>query len=242
VRCERARLDATLAAFAELLGVNLATRYGPLLERDAEIDLVLTDVDGVAALEAIIGQATGSSAGAPTWQIHRGILEVGPREFLARSNAKRVQVYEIADLVHDVPSSAPNAITASRFGLSMHGRHSQVDDRQTPIEMAATLMQTIASQVEPEAWDPRPTRPDGAAPEPGDQTPRAPRMPPSDRNATAALDRNFDPTMGPIFVRGRWAQMDFIRQGQHLLIAAPDFVHRGIGGYDLILPPVVGAE
>jgi hypothetical protein len=234
VECENAPLARVLKALTDTLALNISPKYGMLLPSEGLINLTLSDVDGRSALEAIIAQG-GASA---TWQLHRGIIEIGDREYLARDAARRTQIYDISMLTLDHPYRVP----PRKGSLTPVPRPTEPDadiiKRKAPIQIAADLMQTIADQIEPEAWDPRP-QVDSV-----DGTPRpAPTLPNggagSDRNASTMADRNFDPKLGPPYVKGKWAQLAYYVQGGHLIVSAPDFVHRGIAGYPPALPPVV---
>ncbi len=243
--CDDTKVGESIRALCDALGLNLAMKFDIEFVDDTPVFLELTNVDGLAALEAIIDQ--GGTNG--TWQLRRGILEVGSRTFLSRSNARRSQLYDVSTLVFDVPYVPAGDIAPP--DLSMPGARNQTFRpqftlgpdpetyrRKSPVELAADLMQAIVNQVEPEAWQPQPEG-DGTE---GTKGP-PPKLPPSSgsrnhgqRNQSTLGDRNFDAGIGPPFVRGKWAAMDYYRQGAHLIVSAPDFVHRGIGGYPEPLP------
>jgi hypothetical protein len=249
VQCEGTRVGETIRALTRALGVNMSIKFDIDFVDDTPVFLDLKNVYGLAALEAIIAQGSSSSnqSGA-TWQLRSGILEIGSRTFLARGNGRRTQLYDVSTLVFDIPYNPAGSIAPSPRGLPgsqmtfrpqfTMGPDPEVYSRKSPVELAADLMQTIVNQVEQEAWQPLPEG-DGSD---GTKGP-PPKLPEGggkrnhgQRNHSSLADRNFDAAIGPPFVRGKWASMDYYRQGAHLIVSAPDFVHRGIGGYGEALP------
>lgn len=235
VECDDATVGASIRALTDALGVNVAMKFDVQFTDDTPVFLSLKNVDGIAALEAIIAQG-GSAA---TWQLRRGILEIGSRTFLARPGARRTEVYDISSLVFDT-SMLPNT-SQGRAPFQM-GSDAEAYRRKAPAELAADLMQAIMNQVEVEAWQPLPQG-DGSGGTAG-PTPRMPQTGGSanhgQRNQAAAADRNFDAGIGPPFVRGKWATMEYYKPSAQLMVAAPDFVHRGIVSYPPALPVAGG--
>lgn len=92
--------------------------------------------------------------------------------------------------------------------------------RRLPKEISADFARLIMNNVEPDAWrepDPQP----GAAPTP-----------------SSNLDGEG---RNEIFVRGQWASLHL--KGDTLLVVnAPDFIHRQIGGMGKLVPPVAASE
>lgn len=244
VHCDDTKVGETLRAFCDAVGVNMALKFDVGFVDDTPVYLDLDGVVGVTALEAIISLG-GSDA---TWQLRRGILEIGSRSFLSRGNARRTQLYDVSTLVVDVPytpsgSMAPPPISSPGGGTTFQPQFTLNPDpdvyrRKAPAELAADLMQAIVNQVEQEAWQPLPEG-DGSE---GTKGP-PPKLPggasgknQGQRNQSTNADRNFDAALGPVFVRGKWANMNYYQQGAQLVVSAPDFVHRGIGGYPKPLP------
>ncbi len=241
VECDEATVGASIRALTDALELNVAMKFDVAFVDDTPVVLALKEVDGLTALEAIISQGGAQGGSAATWQLRRGIVEIGSREFLARTSARRTQLYDVSSLVFDVPytpagETAPAAIGHLRPQFTL-GPDPETYRRKAPIEVAADLMQAITEQVEPEAWQPLPEG-DGAQGTSG-PTPRVPSggsVNHGQRNLSTLADRNFDASLGPPFVRGKWASLGFHRQSAQLMVSAPDFVHRGIGGYPPALP------
>ena len=214
------------------LGINVvpfyegADRPAPRLgiSTAARATLDLHDVTGRAALDALAAQC-GPEV---TWQIHRGMLEFGPREALARDDARRTVVYDVTDLCLEAPYFTPG------------GSQGRPSDRLRPKDIAADLVRSISEQCEPTAFEPAPP-PSESEIEEGARRPQVPHKTPaptqtnprSDVNTTAT--RNLDPDAGPVFVKGQWAQIHL--KDRILVVTAPDFVHRAIGGYAPPIPP-----
>ncbi len=250
ITAEDATTSTAIRALADAIGVNISVKFDIDFVDDTPIFLELKDVDGRTALEAIIALAASSGGADATWQLRRGIVEIGSKPFLARSSGRRAEVYEIPDLTFDVPtfrSDDPRQGASMIRGGSMgamagavaHHPNPELLRRKSPIELAAFLMHTIVGQVESESWDPKPEG-DGTK---GTKAPPATTPSgsmPGSTNALTNADRNLDPGEGPLFVRGKWASMDYLGQKKSLVVTAPDFVHRGIGGYPPPLPVAGG--
>lgn len=249
---EDATTSATIRALADAIGVNISVKFDIDFVDDTPIFLELKDVDGRTALEAVIALAASSGGADATWQLRRGIVEIGSKPFLARSSGRRVEIYEIPDLTLDVPhfrsddpTSGASMIRKGSMGALSgavsHHPDPEVLRRKSPSELAAYLMHTIVGQVESESWDPKP---------PGDGTNGTKAPPastpsggfPGSTNAVTNADRNLEPGEGPLFVRGKWASMDYLGQKKSLVVTAPDFVHRGIAGYPPPLPVAGGVR
>jgi hypothetical protein len=245
VTCDDCNVGESIRALTAALGINVAMKFDVEFVDDTPVFLELKDVDGLTALEAIIAQGGGNA----TWQLRRGILEVGSKTYLARGNGRRTQTYDVSSLLMDIPYTpgiemAPPDLSTGHGGrfkpLMTLGPDPETYRRKAPVEVAADLMQAIVNQVEPEAWQPIPEG-DGTDGTKG-PTPKLASGKSSERNQSSLGDRNFDAKVGPPFVRGKWAALDFYRQGGHLIVTAPDFVHRGIGGYGEALPVAPGSS
>ncbi|MFO0829294.1 MAG: hypothetical protein U0572_14245 [Phycisphaerales bacterium] len=218
-----------LTKFARALELNFvpfyetpdqpAPRLG--LSPDRRISMYLRDADGRTVLEAIAAQC-GPEV---TWQLQRGMVEFGPREALARQGARRTAVYDVTDLALEAPYLKP-------------GCPAQV--RLRPKDVIADLVRAISEQCEPDAFRPEPPPTEQELAEGAKQLPvkhTAPSTPsPNPRTGVNSTGtRNLDPDVGPIFVLGRWAEIHV--KDNTLVVSAPDFVHRAIGGYPKPLPP-----
>lgn len=212
-----------LMEIARALDLNFAPHYDAGFQRDTPVSVLLQEVTGREAIEAIVSQASANA----TWQINGRVVEVGSREWLSRPNARTTRVHELGELSMDTPY-----FVSPQGGQS--GTIDPVRPRQSPEQVAGMLMFKISNQIEPEAWLPPSFDVVDAA---GNRTPR----PPSGRQqGVPNAPANFDPQLGPVYVRGQWAQMDFRDQQKVLIVTAPDFVHRGISGYPSATPVAVG--
>lgn len=226
-------LREVLKALRKSLGINLVVyerdptgrskRDG--IDADVPVSISLSDVEGRAALATLLGFA-GNDV---TWQLRDGIVEVGPKEVLARPDARRTALYDVTDISLDPPD----------FDVT-----NPYAPRKTLDHTAGEILRMIAAQCEPRAFDPVEPAADGeTTPAGGGRAGPARHASPGGRvrsgpNTTAT--RNFDPSLGPIFIEGRWASVQL--KQKHLVVHAPDFVHRAIDGYPAAIPPPAPAE
>jgi hypothetical protein len=196
------------------------------------VTLYLEDVDGRTLLEALAAQC-GPEV---TWQIQRGTIEFGPREVLAREDARSTRVYNVTDLTFEVPYFR-------RPDTNLMPVDRETDQKQLrlrPKDVVADLVRSISEQCEPDAFRPAPPPTEAEIAEgvkreqlkhttpntgPGGMRPGV--------NSTAT--RNLDPDIGPIYVLGQWAQIHV--KETTIVVTAPDFVHRAIDGYPPPIPP-----
>lgn len=234
---EEVPLREALRALRRELGLNmmafLADPSGktqrPGFDGEQLVSLALREVDGRAALEALIAFA-GKEV---TWQLHNGVIEVGPRSHLARQEAREARVYDTSDLAIDPPDwKAPRSPGGAPRELQ----------RRTSDEVIGELARMIVTHCEPDAFLPEPdTRFDEAT---GRMVPRQHTMPSGDGAGRGGAGRkspntqataNFDPADAQVFVTGRWASIQM--KDNKLAILAPDFVHRAINGCPTPIPP-----
>ena len=232
IEVDDARVSDVLRVLRRKLGLNtlvfeLDPRVHTLsqgVDGERRITMSLYEVDGRTALESVLSLA-GEHL---TWQIHNGVVEIGPKAHLAREQAQRVEEYDITAISVNIPKF--------RFeGHEVRGRRLSERDQST---LTGELMRLISNTCEPEAWSPAPvrlqTRPDGTLiPVP---PPVAPTI--GGKNLMASL--NFDADAGPLFVNGQWATMQ--ASGGLITVRAPDFVHRRIMGYGQMLAPKAGGR
>lgn len=229
---EEVTLREALRALRRELGLNmvvfLADPSGkverPGFDGEQIVSLSLRDVDGRTALEAL----TSIAGKEVTWQIHNGMIEVGPRAHLARPDARETRVYETTDLAIDPPDWEPR----------------KTIQRRNSDEVIGELVKMIVTHCEPDAFLPAPaTRVDE---ETGRVVPRQHTTPPASggdkkksdgarANPNTASTANFDPEEAQVFVNGRWASIQV--KDNNLAVLAPDFVHRAIDGYPAPIPP-----
>ena len=234
---EEVPLREALRALRRELGLNmmvfLADPSGktqrPGFDGEQMVSLALREVDGRAALEALIAFA-GKEV---TWQLHNGVVEVGPRAHLARQEAREARFYDTSDLAIDPPDwEAPQSPGGAPRELQ----------RRTSDEVIGELARMIVTHCEPDAFLPEPdTRFDEAT---GRMVPRQHTTPSGSgagrggsgrKSPNTQATANFDPADAQVFVTGRWASIQM--KDNKLAILAPDFVHRAINGYPRPIPP-----
>ena len=194
------------------------------VDGERRITMSLYEVDGRTAIESVLSLA-GEQL---TWQIHNGVVEIGPKAHLAREQAQRVEEYDVTAISVNIP----------RFLYERQQVRGTTLQARDQAALTGELMRMISNTCEPDAWAPAPvrltTRPDGTLiPVP---PPTAPTV--GGKNLMATL--NFDADAGPLFVIGQWATMQ--AAGGIITVRAPDFVHRRIMGYQQMLAPKAGAR
>ncbi|MAB73196.1 MAG: hypothetical protein CMJ54_11905 [Planctomycetaceae bacterium] len=233
--CEDADPRRARRAFADALGLNFVDHF-PKPDADAQapatISIALRDVSAVEALEALIEASSGSRRAA--WQVRSGILEVGPRETLARRTRPISRVIEVTDLLLEPPSFVPPDHFRRGFGLNASDEKTL---RRTPRQIGADLLGSIVAQVEPDAWHPV----SAAEIADGVVDPVDPRDPYSGRNLDPGRIDPETETPVPIYVQGRWATARL--KGGVIVVRAPAFVLMGIEGLPkAVAPPEILLE
>lgn len=224
-----APVSEALRAFEQALALPVVPLYAqqpgdPGLDPGARVTVELEDATALEALEAIVAAAMQDGG---SWQITRGRLEVGPKWILARPSARTCVVLPARDLLLEPPDfggvlgvgeAAGAAIFSGSLRRSISERfpdavtHARAG-RSTPEFVASQLIAEIESKVEPEAWL-------------------------VDEAQRAWLLRTGE-AGNPLARAGQWAALTH-RDG-FLVVTAPDFVLRGIRGYEGVVPPAVGA-
>lgn len=228
-----------LAALSEAVGVPIVARYTSErvangIDGDTKLIVRLTDVTLQDALQAVIDRCRTSSPA--TWQIVDGTIDVGPKAWLARSSARVHRVYDVQALLLEAPYSmgpplqsilgsgalqpgpanralpedippTPLERWAERkgFKVRMDPNDTAPQLRKPPILIAAELIDFVKTAIEPEAW--RPT----------------------DAQEQRRRERDSDNEGDPLVCHGQWASISY-RDG-HLVVTAPDYVHRALAGY-----------
>jgi hypothetical protein len=198
----------------------------PGIDGELLVDLEFRKVKGLALLEALCAVAGADC----TWQIHNGVIEVGPRRYLARQEARETRLYDTTDLAIDPPDWEASAAGSRTI------QHRNSD------EVIGELARMIATHCEPEAFLPETdTRIDEAT---GKVVPRQHTTPSGSgagrggtgrKSPNTQASANYDPEQAQVFVTGRWASIQV--KDNRLAILAPDFVHRAIDGYGAPIPP-----
>lgn len=204
----------------------------PGIDGEQLVQLGLKGVTGRALLEALCAQA-GKGV---TWQIRAGIIEVGPKAHLAREEACETRSYYTADLAIDPPDYKSEGI--GTLGIQSY-------NRRDSDENIGELVRMIVTQCEPEAFEPAPPRTvedssGRVVPVQHTTPPEPPKKGARDdstgrKSPNTKATANFDPELAQIFVNGQWASIQ--AKDNNLMIHAPDFVHRAIGGYPRPIPP-----
>ncbi len=234
---EEVRLVDALRAMRRELKLNMMvftadpTGRSPVPGIDGEllVDLEFRKVKGLALLEALCAVAGADC----TWQIHNGVIEVGPKRSLARQEARETRVYDTTDLAIDPPDWE---------GPGSPGGASREIQRRNSDAVIGELARMIATHCEPDAFLPETdARIDEAT---GRVVPRQHTTPSGSgagrggsgrKNPNTQASANYDPEQAQVFVTGRWASIQ-AKDGK-LAILAPDFVHRTIDGYGVPIPP-----
>lgn len=212
-------------ALAEATGVQIVPWYAveeadPGLDPRQKLDLTLRDVTLLAALETVADRCRAS--GPCTWQIHNGLVEVGPKLQLARETARVSRIYAIADLCLEPPrfNDAGSADIAPTPLERWAAEHSRKFERKTPRLVGAALLDFVSQSIEPQAWRK------------------------NDDQVADMARRGQTEEDDVLSFHGQWASM-WYRAGD-LVVVAPDFIHRALAGYDPKLrsdvPPSAGGH
>ncbi len=97
----------------ETLGIQMLARWrsdrnSTGMDPETPITMKFPRINALTALEGILEEL--SAEGECTWQLRSGFLEVGTKENLSRPAARRTKLYPINDLLYEVPyfNNAPN--------------------------------------------------------------------------------------------------------------------------------------
>lgn len=196
----------SIAANVPVLGRFHDDPVGHGLDPDQRITLHLQEQSAIAALEAIIGEATGFS-GRATWQIRHGFIEVGTKARLSVPAAREIRIYPIADIRMMNRLNSPREVNAQGRVI-----------RPVPEAETLDVLAEVVEKVEPGTWDfGQPLISEEGEPH------VVPEMPGDDVQAPRAPDPVYQPLQ----------MIASIRAFRDLLIVnAPDYYHRQIGGYD----------
>lgn len=206
-------LREALRQLAEAIDVLLIGRWeddpvGHGLDPAHPVTLTVNNARALDVLDVLLADVE-LAAGPCTWQIRNGFLEVGTTPRLATSAARVVRVYPIADLMLNVPNFTPAGV-----------------ERGTAEGRGLDLVRLIVETIEPGTWDHgQPFEQDMPAVRPAADQPLAPGR--RGGNPGAPVPRAVHT---PLYQPPRQiASIRFFRD--LLVIAAPDFYHRQIGGY-----------
>lgn len=223
-------LRATLRV--ALLGRFHDDRPGHGIDPATPISLHVNEATALDVLEEI-GSQCAHDAGECTWQIRKGFIEFGTKERLSVPAACETRTYYIADVIMDVP----------RF--SSEENRSDIPERRRREELALDLIGDIVENIEPGAWDygqidyydsedlavRYETEAGGRKDKDGGDTAADPGAGPGTGSAGARdrlPPRRYVSPRKPALIR-YWRDV--------LIIHAPDYIHRQIGGYPDPIPP-----
>jgi len=203
-------------------------------------------------LEAMLALCGADPAnGECTWQLRRGFIEAGPKVRLSVPAARTLQLYDIGDMMIEAPmfsSDDSGLVRAFRDQIDPQhaGQPARPDDpgsiRTLPQALAVEVIGEICETIEPGHWDygqpiERDLDDDRVVPMPeGGPAATMPAAAPAAAPpaAAAAAAATATPAPGRTSVEF-WATIRLWRQ--QLIVLAPDFIHRQIGGYPKPIPP-----
>lgn len=197
----------------------------------------------IDVLENILAQCSKSIE--CTWQIRRGFVEVGTKARLSVPAARETRIYEIRDLMIEAPdfdSGQSRTVREFRQAISNAGEDPlrPTSGRMQPLALAVNVVQEIVETIEPDHWDfgqpMAPVDDDRIDPdnlpaqtEPSNNEPKEESSSPAAAQPSGQLPRvQADVKM--------WASIRIWRD--QLIVVAPDFIHRQVGGY----PEVAGTR
>lgn len=205
-----------LESLAAMTGVTLRVRYDDDrpglggLDGELPITLFLDDTPALTVLERVLDQCGDIEP--CTWQIRRGFLEVGTKQRLAAPPARRREIYPIQDLLHQPRDfdNRPefNLAEALAQGRTTGGGGGDAGGGTLP---RGTMI-----------WDP-----------PGDEPP-APEAEQLANEIITLIRRTIEPDAW-VYDGPGTATMRHLEGS--LIIDAPDYIHRQVGGYPFKLRP-----
>ncbi len=94
-----------------VLGINLSPRYsddrnanGEGMDPDAPITLNVENMPALTVIEMVLSQLdTSDSAASATWQLRDGYVEIGTKDRLSAPGAREIRYYPIRDLLFEPP-------------------------------------------------------------------------------------------------------------------------------------------
>lgn len=216
-------LHEAIDALSKQIGAPILARYADHnralgLNREQPISLSGANRSGLSVLEDILEQAAADQE--CTWQLRRGFIEVGTKERLAVPAARVLLLYPITDLMLEPPKfdSNENPWVRGVRGPDVANPLPKGELRQQPMGVAVKIIETVGEMVEPGRWDygqPMLFSEDGQPITPFDSSDAADQTPPAAQPPAQSLPP--------------WATVRLWRG--HMVIIAPDFMHRQIGGY-----------
>ncbi len=239
-----------------------AEHSGRGIDPEASVSVSLAGVSALEALEKVLEQIAAAPAHAEcTWQLRRGFIEVGTKSRLAVPAAREMRLYDIRDMMIEAPTfSSDDSGLVRAFRRQNNTQNTdpraRKDDRdsirKTPQLIAVGVITEICETIEPGRWDfgqpidreidddrlvPLPEGPGQAPATPGDSGGAAgPDLKSAAQPAATPHEANGS-TSAPIAAVDSevWAAIRLWRD--QLIVTAPDFIHRQVGGYPKAIPP-----
>ncbi len=182
---------------------------------DASITFAHDRLSLRAVIEALVSQCSEQAGFDCTWQIRPGFIEVGTKESLSADAARDLRVYNIRDLMWEAPTLGG-------------GDRAEGKGRKPSEALGLDFVEAVVGAVEPEAWDwgQDPDEEESAFLEGYNKNLRPanpdPARPAVTSNVPIGAGRQYVAHYKPAIIR-YW--------GDVVIIVAPDYIHRQIGGY-----------
>lgn len=246
VQFDEAPARAAFRSLSLALGVPIIGRYsddriGHGIDPRTPITLSAACVDGRAILEMVLEQCEIFEP--CTWQLRKGCIEVGTKERLSSPAACESRMYPVSDLLIEPPYFS----SGGGVGVeSVHRFHELPyataalsvptdEGRKRPGELIEELVSGIVQTIEPGNWDWGQFEEESTEKE--DDPPKKEIGERRGREAEPGrsdVDRHYRAKMKIARIR-IW--------NDRIIIRAPDFIHRQVGGYpDVILPAPLSEE
>ena len=214
-------------AVIETIDLPIVVRYAseaqPIgIDPDLPLTIEFRNRRALLVLETMIDLAAGTED--CTWQIRNGYVEIGPKTLLNAQAARSSRVYLVADLLLEPPHFG-NAPAAGLMGLGVSSRRIEWDLSNLVIFDGQPI-----NLSRPEAH--RPYRMVGDRPRQGFGHRKTPEE--VAEELVLAIAGTVEPRAWDV----NGGQIATIRYFQHgLIINAPDYIHRQVGGYPTPMSP-----
>lgn len=218
-----------LAYIQDVLQVQMIARWqsdknSTGMDPQELVSLKLQRVSALTALEAVLEQL--STEDSCTWQLRRGFLEVGTKANLSRAGARETKLYPIKDLLYEVPyfDNAPNFNIDAAFNQGSGGGGGGSGGGGGGMGGGGGFGGGGGGGSGGGGGGGNLFGNAGASPERE-----------TDAAKSMRLIELIKTLVEPEAWINDWAFIDYT-QGC-LVVRAPDYVHRALGGYDFLPPP-----
>lgn len=245
-------VDDALRAFQEAMDFNIIGLYarqrddgtlGPGIDRDITITFDVENLPALTVLEMILMQCETTED--VTWQIRdAGFMEVGPKSRLNRGSAVTVRRYDVTDLLGMIRITEYRDTHAAP---DIQFRRDSVYDLYDPRTMISDDGRIVwptgvhRPRTRPVHSTPHGRRPTRHPAPPRQQRPTSsPRdaLPDSRRLAEEDLLELITNAIEPNLWQRNGGNVAYARiHRDHLIVRAPDYIHRRVGGYPEPIPP-----